>query len=200
MLCKDEYFSFGFFPCVWGKIFRRSLLFQSQMQVDEGIRLGEDAACLYPVLLGADSIYYLKEQYLCYYRIRQSSMSHSVAKSFYTDGILKLIGGMRVQFVKHTEEWEVLQGQLWLYACYMFDNMLTACLDFKTVFFSKEFNSHLKLIGEAPIGKEMIAFCTKVRTSSRTKRILRLLEKGSVSAKIDLYLFYKYERIKAYKK
>ncbi len=200
MLCKDEYFSFGFFPCVWGKIFKRSLLLPNQMQVDEGIRLGEDAACLYPVLLEADSIYYLKEQYLCYYRIRQSSMSHSVAKSFYTDGILKLIDGMKVQFAKHTELWEVLQRQLWLYACYMFDNMLSACLDFKTVFFSKEFNSHLKLIGESPAGKETIAFCKKVRTSSRTKRILRLLEKGGISAKTDLYLFCKYERIKARKK
>lgn len=195
MLCKDEYFSFGFFPCVWGKIFKRNLLLPNQMQVDGSIRLGEDAACLYPVLLDADSIYYLKEQYLYYYRIRQSSMSHSVAKSFYTDGIIKLVDGMKLQFEKHTELWELLQKQLWLYACYMFDNMLSACLNFKSLFFSKEFSVQLKLIRESSAGKEMIAFCKKVRTSSRAKRILWLLEKDGIGAKIDLYLFYKYERI-----
>ncbi len=31
MLCKGEYFSFGFLPCVWGKIFKRSLLEPIQM-------------------------------------------------------------------------------------------------------------------------------------------------------------------------
>ncbi len=101
MLCKGEYFSFGFLPCVWGKIFKRSLLEPIQMQVDEKIKLGEDAACFYPMLLAANSICYLKEQYLCYYRIRQSSMSHSMKKLFYADEILKLIDGMREQFLRY---------------------------------------------------------------------------------------------------
>ncbi len=200
MLCKGEYFSFGFMPCVWGKIFRTGLLAEKQMLVDNGIRLGEDAACFYPVLLDANSIYYLKEQYLCYYRIRQSSMSHSVAKSFYTDGILRLINGMKEQFEKHVELQSVLHEQLCLYAGYMIDNMLTTCLDFKMIFFSKEFRAQLKIIAESTVGQEVIAYGRVNRLSSRMKRILKYMEKGSFCTKMDLYLFWKYEKTMTYKR
>ena len=195
MLCKEEYFSFGFFPCVWGKIFKRCLLLPNQMQVDESIRLGEDAACLYPLLLDADSIYYLKEQYLCYYRIRQSSMSHSVAKSFYTEGILKLIDGMKVQFAKHTELWEILQRQLWLYACYMFDNMITPCIGFNNLFLKRKLKKEFEDIRKSQVGQETIMYCKGIRTSSRMKRILRAFENLGFKEKLNLYMFVTYERI-----
>ena len=149
------------------------------------------------MLLAANSICYLKEQYLCYYRIRQSSMSHSMKKLFYADEILKLIDGMREQFLRYAKWQDMLHGQLCLYACYMFDNMLSACLDFKTLFFSKDFRRQIAVIGDSAAGRDVIAYCRKIRTSSRTKRVLRVVEKRGLFSKIELYLFWKYERIKS---
>lgn len=197
MLCVGEYFSFGFLPCVWGKVFKRSLLLPNQACVDNRIKLGEDAACLYPTLLDADSIFYLKGEYLYFYRIRESSMSHAISRSYYTDEIIILINGMEKQFEKHRSMRSVLQKQLWLYACYMFDNMVSACLNFKTIFFSRDLKKNLLLIAESSIGKELVGFYKAVRTSSRMKRILRLMEKWSLKSKISLYLFWKYEKVQA---
>ena len=195
MLCKGEYFSFGFWPHVWGKVFKRELLGAVQMQVDENIKLGEDAACFYPVLLAADNICYLKEQYLYYYRIRSDSISHSVKKTFYAEEILRLLNGMNVQFNKYAEWQDILHGQLCLYACYMFENMISACLNFKTLFFSKSFQRQLSIIKTSSAGQAMIAYCAKSRTSSRAKRILRVIAEEGLLPKINLYLFYLYEKI-----
>lgn len=197
MLCNGEYFSFGFQPCVWGKLFKRELLLKNQLAVDERIKLGEDAACFYPCLLDAESIYYLKEHYLCYYRMRETSISHSMIKSYYTEEILLLIRQLQDRFAEHKELQPNLSGQLWLYTCYMLDNMLSAGLSFKSLFFSKEFRRQLDIVAESDVGKEAVAYCEKVRTSSRMKRILRMVHDRGLRAKLDLYLFWKYERIRA---
>lgn len=197
LICKGEYFSFGFFPCVWGKIFKRELLLEKQMQVDDAIHLGEDAACFYPLLLKTNSIYYLKEQYLCYYRIRQNSMSHSVKKSYYTEEILMLLRGMQKQFIQETEWADTLQEQLCLYASYMIDNMLTPWLDFKTMFFSKTFRQQVEKLALSETGQMVIAYGKNNRLSSRMKRMLKMLEKDSFAARAELYLFTVYERMNA---
>ena len=124
-------------------------------------------------------------------------MSHSMKKLFYADEILKLIDGMREQFLRYAKWQDMLHGQLCLYACYMFDNMLSACLDFKTLFFSKDFRRQIAVIGDSAAGRDVIAYCRKIRTSSRTKRVLRVVEKRGLFSKIELYLFWKYERIKS---
>lgn len=199
LICKGEYFSFGFFPCVWGKIFKRELLLEKQMQVDDAIRLGEDAACFYPILLRADSIYYLKEQYLCYYRIRQNSMSRPVKKSYYTEEILILLHGMQEQFEQEPEWADTLQEQICLYAGYMIDNMLTPWLGFKTMFFSKTFRQQVKKLALSEMGQQVIAYGKNNRLSSRMKRVLRMLEKDSFVARAELYLFMLYEKMNTHR-
>jgi hypothetical protein len=51
MLYSGKFSQFGIFTFVWNKLFRRSVLFDNQMRVDERIFIGEDAACVYPTLL-----------------------------------------------------------------------------------------------------------------------------------------------------
>ncbi len=51
MMHSGKFSRFGIFSYVWGKLFRRSVLFANQMRVDERIFIGEDAACVYPCLL-----------------------------------------------------------------------------------------------------------------------------------------------------
>lgn len=72
MIVNKEFFEWGLFPSVWDKLFRRECLEAFQMAVDDRLTMGEDAACVYPCVLNADSIYVLQE---CLYHYRQSSGS-----------------------------------------------------------------------------------------------------------------------------
>lgn len=72
MIVNKNFFEWGIFPGVWDKLFRRECLESFQMAVDERLTMGEDAACVYPCLLQADSIYILHE---CLYHYRQTAFS-----------------------------------------------------------------------------------------------------------------------------
>lgn len=68
MIVNGAFFEWGVFPGVWDKLFKRECLEKYQMAVDDRLTMGEDAACVYPCLLNADSIYVLRE---CLYHYRQ---------------------------------------------------------------------------------------------------------------------------------
>lgn len=72
MIVNDAFFEWGIFPGIWDKLFRRECLEQFQMEVDERLTMGEDAACTYPALLNVESIYISDE---CLYHYRQSASS-----------------------------------------------------------------------------------------------------------------------------
>lgn len=72
MIVNESFFEWGIFPGVWDKLFKKELLIKNQMAVDNRITIGEDAACVYPCLLCADSIYVLQE---CLYHYRQYNTS-----------------------------------------------------------------------------------------------------------------------------
>lgn len=197
MLYNGEYFSYGFLPAVWGKIYRRSLLYPIQMQVDEGIRLGEDSACSYACMLQAERISYLKGEYLYYYRIRENSISHSMVHSYYTAELILLADCMKRNFIKEQDARELLMSQLYFYICYMFDNMMTANLTLWHTFFSKEFRKQIAIFTNSNIGKESVQFCCAQVTSSRTKRLLNVVRNNTLKNRIILYCFRKYELMRA---
>ncbi|MCI8294334.1 MAG: glycosyltransferase family 2 protein [Lachnospiraceae bacterium] len=72
MIIGGDLFTWGIFPGLWDKLFCRHCLEYFQFAVDERITMGEDAACVYPCLLHADSIYVMDK---CFYHYRQSAVS-----------------------------------------------------------------------------------------------------------------------------
>lgn len=72
MLTGADFFEWGIFPSTWDKLFRKECLYGWQMKVDNRIKMGDDAACVYPCLLCADSIYIMCE---CFYHYRQTPSS-----------------------------------------------------------------------------------------------------------------------------
>ncbi len=72
MIVGGDLFTWGIFPSLWDKLFCRHCLEYFQSAVDERITMGEDAACAYPCLLHADSIYVMDK---CFYHYRQSAVS-----------------------------------------------------------------------------------------------------------------------------
>jgi glycosyltransferase involved in cell wall biosynthesis len=73
MLYNGKFSQFGIFSYVWGKLYRREILIQNQLNVDENIFIGEDAACLYPTLIDANSLIVLEQPYY-HYRQRVDSL------------------------------------------------------------------------------------------------------------------------------
>lgn len=72
MIVGDLFFEWRVFPGVWDKLFKRTCVEEFQLAVDERIVMGEDAACTYPCLLHANSIYVMSD---CLYHYRQSVSS-----------------------------------------------------------------------------------------------------------------------------
>lgn len=72
MIVNNGFFEWGIYGGLWDKLFRKECLEAFQYEVDERITIGEDAACIYPCLLNADSVYVMEE---CFYHYRQTLSS-----------------------------------------------------------------------------------------------------------------------------
>lgn len=74
MLCTDKFSQFGIFSYSWGKLYRKSILYNNQMDVPSNTVIGEDALCLYPTLIDANIVVIINEPYY-YYRQRTDSLT-----------------------------------------------------------------------------------------------------------------------------
>lgn len=72
MIVGSTFFDWKIYPALWDKLFKRESLVPYQMEVDERLKMGEDAACTYPALLNAESVYIIHE---CLYHYRQTTLS-----------------------------------------------------------------------------------------------------------------------------
>ena len=73
MLSYGDFFRFGVSTYVWNKLFKRDLLFETQLAVDESISIGEDAAVTYPAIIKAQKVV-LTDNTAYHYRQREDSM------------------------------------------------------------------------------------------------------------------------------
>ena len=75
MLYADDFYTFGVYPVIWNKLYKREKLIKHQMAIDENIYVGEDAACVYPYLLDCESLYFIKDMSLYHYRSSDTQMT-----------------------------------------------------------------------------------------------------------------------------
>lgn len=57
MLCDENFDECRIAPYVWSKLFKHNILLETQIQVDDRINLGEDAAVTYPYILRSKKVY-----------------------------------------------------------------------------------------------------------------------------------------------
>lgn len=76
MIVNDAFFRWGISPNMWDRIFKRDLLLKCQMDVDDSLTMGEDAACTYPYIMDCDSLYITHEAFY-HYRQTTTSMTSS---------------------------------------------------------------------------------------------------------------------------
>ena len=73
MLSCGEFHSYGVTTYLWNKLFRRGRILPCQRKVDNRITIGEDAAAVYPALLGCRKIC-ITDNCAYHYRQREDSM------------------------------------------------------------------------------------------------------------------------------
>ena len=74
MFFTGTYYQFGIYPNCWTKIVKRDNLINNIMDVDERVRMGEDAAFTYGCIMDSQSVAVVKRP-LYYYRVIDTSMS-----------------------------------------------------------------------------------------------------------------------------
>lgn len=89
MIFSGEYFESGIYPFLVNKLFRKQILLPYCKKVPDDITIGEDAACVYPLILSLNSISIIEEPFY-YYRQNNNSMTHSFRRN-QTRNVEKLI-------------------------------------------------------------------------------------------------------------
>jgi glycosyltransferase involved in cell wall biosynthesis len=113
MLYSGKFSQFGIFSYVWGKLYKRSVLYPNQMSVDESIFIGEDAACLYPTLLDSQTIVVLDSAHY-HYRQRVDSLIKTPKKTE-VNKISTFYNYLKKQFVSRGFE-SIMLSQLQFFA------------------------------------------------------------------------------------
>lgn len=83
MIYTGEFFVSGVVPAAWNKIYKKSVVYDCQMDVPDMIRMGEDAAFTYATLLNAKKILVLNEIKSYHYRYVPNSMSRSFDADYF---------------------------------------------------------------------------------------------------------------------
>ncbi len=83
MMYAGEFYKFGIYPVIWNKLYRREKLITHQMAIDDAIKTGEDAACVYPYILNCGSLYFIKDLSLYHYRRSRNQMTAAYDETYF---------------------------------------------------------------------------------------------------------------------
>lgn len=111
MISFGDFFKIGISTYVWNKLFRREILLEAQLPVDNAISIGEDAAVTYPAIMKAKRVV-ITDTCAYHYRQREDSMLKKVA-SFSADALkLKYLYEYMSSFAASQDEKYNLQSQV----------------------------------------------------------------------------------------
>lgn len=80
MIENGEFFTRGINPSMWGKLIKKALLLPFLMAVNDRVTMGEDAVCMFPLLLNANTVC-VTDRPLYHYRQNNESMSRQLTES-----------------------------------------------------------------------------------------------------------------------
>lgn len=87
MISNNSFFQHGITTYLWNKLFKKEIIKENQLSLDERITIGEDGAVVYPVLLKAKTISIIDN---CAYHYRQREDSMLKKTNDYSDEAKKL--------------------------------------------------------------------------------------------------------------
>lgn len=117
--CKARNKFYKILPAVWNKIFKKEIIEEYLLQANDQIKLGEDIVRVYPSLVKAENMYYLKHEYLYFYRQRKGSMTREYD--------IKYLGNLNALVLDMEKFWVKDKGmecQLAGYTCHMVEEAI----------------------------------------------------------------------------
>ncbi len=79
----EHFYTPGIYPALWNKLFSRHIVVDTNIEVDNRIKMGEDAAFFYPRLFASDCAIIQNSLRGYNYRIISSSMSHKFETNYF---------------------------------------------------------------------------------------------------------------------
>ena len=171
MIVGDDFFEWMIFPGLWDKLFRRKCVEMFQYMVDNRITMGEDAACTYPCLLNADSIYII-HQCLYHYRQTTSSMVKKVqSNEIERERFCVLYQSMNKFFERYTGIFDVREQWKKYVLFLMLPRADTLYKDFENLeylfpFYQVKKGSSIILYGAGTYGQRLYQYLKKSRFCS----------------------------------
>ena len=183
MIVGDDFFEWMIFPGLWDKLFRRKCVEMFQYMVDNRITMGEDAACTYPCLLNADSIYII-HQCLYHYRQTTSSMVKKVqSNEIERERFCVLYQSMNKCFERYTGIFDVREQWKKYVLFLMLPRADTLYKDFENLeylfpFYQVKKGSSIILYGAGTYGQRLYQYLKKSRFCSVDRNYIQLSEMG----------------------
>ena len=162
-------------PSLCCKWIKRKVVYPWQMRVDERIALGEDAACSFPSIWSAESIYVTPYAYYCY-EIRGNSMTREHSQKAYEkiDILSAYMKGMQKLFAEEI----LLERQLARYRLYLIKGT-----------FEKELSPHNKV----SIQKKLSRITAQMKKVNR--EVFEKAELGTQKMnRLDQYIFQTWKK------
>lgn len=100
MLCCKDFFCLGIHPYLWNKLFRREIVLQHMNKIPQSIRVGEDAAAVYPMLAMARSIIIMNTAHYHYCHHESSMMLGSRDEKQEYDNAVRLHSFLKKSFME----------------------------------------------------------------------------------------------------
>ena len=126
MICDKNTLQYGLYTYVWNKLFKKEKIYPYQMKVDNRIVIGEDAACVYPAILEAESVAVIAEADY-HYRQRMDSMLRRTANGVNKVSQLQTLYDYMLHSIKKCRYIDIVKPQLdYFYVSYLI--MLSDCL------------------------------------------------------------------------
>lgn len=110
MICAGDFFYFGIYSYVWNKIFKKTILFDAQMSVNEKVFVGEDVLCVFSALTCAKSVVVV-DNVSYHYRQRSGSILKTLDNQGLEDQRIDILGKEIDEFLFNSQYSEVLRPQ-----------------------------------------------------------------------------------------
>lgn len=151
MLSYSHFFAEGIQPFLWNKLFKRQIIEDILLNIDEKITIGEDAVCVFPAFLRADSIFVLDKAFYHYCIHPDSAMKNYRTPEEEVENIRRQYYSLQAIFANSPYA-GCLLSQL---RCYILHHLMVRA--FSSVIQGKE-KTPFFMFGAVPVGSKVILY------------------------------------------
>lgn len=157
MISCGEFFRHGITTYLWNKLFKKGVIKDAQLSVDERISIGEDGAVVYPALLNAKRVCIL-DNCAYHYRQREDSMLKKSSSFFEEAEKLSVLYNYLIKSFKNSLDKYGLKKQVQEYLLSTFIIRSGGILDNSVYLpFSKDINKkHIVVCGAGTFGQQLV--------------------------------------------